>query len=81
MSKNIQPKIVESEEQKKAKETIKVIAENISSLADAVTDLINGPLKKKTLVTLLASSAGLSKSDTERVLDSLVNLEKDWLNK
>ena len=74
-------KIIETEEQKRNREVVESIAKNIASLARSVSSLINGPLKKRALVTLLASSAGMSKSEVDKVLTALEDLEKDWLNK
>ena len=74
-------KIEETEEQKKNRETIEGIANNIASLAKSVNSLLNGPLKRKALVVLLASSAGLPQRTVDLVLTALSELEKDWLNK
>lgn len=73
--------INETEEQKKQRENIETIAKNISSLAKSVHALLNGQLNRKALLTLLASSSGQSKSVVSDVLDSLENLEKEWINK
>ena len=72
---------IETEEQKKNRETIEGIAYNIQKLADAVASLLNGPLKKKALVVLLAKSSGLHLNQVESVLTAMENLSKDWLNK
>ena len=72
---------VETPEQKAYRETIEQIAGNIASLAKAVSSLLNGPLKKRSLVILLASSSGCSQRQVEDVLKALENLESDWLNK
>lgn len=69
----------ETEEQKRNRETIESIARNIASLAKAVASLLNGPLKRRALVILLASSSGESQRMVEAVLVALGNLEKDWL--
>lgn len=69
----------ESDEQKRNRETVEGIAQNISSLARAVTALLGGPLKKRTIIVLLAASTGLSKATVEAVLTALESLEKDWL--
>lgn len=73
--------MVETEDQKRYRETIEAIAVTIGSLAKAVSSLLNGPLKKRALVVLLASSSGLPKTTVEDVLKALENLEADWLNK
>lgn len=71
----------ETEEQKRNREIVESIARNIASLARAVNSLLNGPLKKKALVVLLASSSGQSQKTVEIVLAALSQLEADWLNK
>lgn len=71
----------ESPEQKANRELIESIAGNITSLAKAVSSLINGPLKRRALVVLLASSSGLPQAKVEQVLKALEDLESDWLNR
>ena len=71
----------ESEQEKQYRETVEGIAENIGRLAKAVAALLNGPLKRRTLVVLLSSSAQLSQATVSQVLGALETLEKDWLNK
>lgn len=78
--KTIKPTI-ETPEQKANRELVESIAGNITSLARAVSSLINGPLKKKALVVLLASSSALPQNKVEEVLSALESLESDWLNK
>lgn len=73
--------IVETEEQKAYRETVERIAGNIASLAKAVSSLLNGPLKKRALIILLASSSGQSQHAVESVLKALEQMESDWLNK
>ena len=72
---------IETEEEKKYRELIETIAGNISTLARAVAGLLNGPLKKKALIILLAHSSGQTQFSTEKVLNALMDMEKDWLNK
>lgn len=72
--------MTETPEQKAYRETVEKIAKNISTLTRAVAALLNGPLKRKAIVTLLASSSGQSKSVVEDVLRALESMEKDWLN-
>lgn len=74
-------KQIETPEQKAYRETVEKIANNIATLAKAVNSLLNGPLKRKALVTLLASSSGQTKKVVEDVLKALEDLESDWLNK
>ncbi len=71
----------ETEEQKKYRELVESIAGNIAGLAKAVQALLNGPVKKRALVILLANSSGQSQKAVEEVLKALETLEADWLNK
>ncbi len=73
-------KIIETPEQKQAREMTQTIAKNLSNLADSVKALVNGPLKKKTILILLAHSTGLSQRDIDSVLSALQTLPKDFLN-
>ena len=73
--------IPETDDAKRNREMVESIAKNIASLARSVQALLNGPLKRQALVILLAHSAGLSQGTISRVLECLVDLEKDWLNK
>jgi hypothetical protein len=61
-------------------ETVTMIASNIAELAKAVESLLRGPLKRRALVVLLASSSRLSQQHVEAVLNALETLNKDWLN-
>lgn len=72
---------IESPEEKSRRELIDSIAGNIAYLARAVQNMVNGPLKRKALVVLLASSAQLPQTTVDRVLKALEDLEGDWLNK
>jgi spore germination protein GerM len=78
---NPRKKDVETEEQRMYRETVERIAGNIASLAKAVSALLNGPLKKRAIVKLLAASAGQSERVVEDVLKALESLESEWLNK
>jgi putative AlgH/UPF0301 family transcriptional regulator len=71
----------ETPDEVKNREIVEGIAANISSLARAVNALLGGPLKKKALVILLASSAQMPQTQVEKVLKALQDLEGDWLNK
>lgn len=73
--------VTETAEQKANREIVEGIAKNITTLARAVASLINGPLKKKALVVLLAQSSQLPQNKVEQVLKALETLESDWLNK
>lgn len=70
----------ETSEQKQNRETVEGIATNITKLTEAVGSLLNGPLKRKTIVTLLVASTKLAKDKVESVLGALEHLHKDWIN-
>lgn len=72
---------IETPEQKEYRELVETIAGNIGILARAVSAMLNGPLKKRALVLLLANSSGQKQNTVESVLKALENLEADWLNK
>ena len=73
--------LMETPEEKQYRETVERIAGNIQSLTKAVQSLINGPLKRKALVILLASSSGQSQVTVDKVLRALEDMQSDWLNK
>lgn len=70
--------IKETPEQQQARETIEAIAQNISALASSVQKLLDGKLKRKALVLLLAHSSGVPQYQVDNLLTALANLEKDW---
>lgn len=72
---------VETPEEKQYRETIEKIAGNIESLAKAVSLFLNGPLKRKALVILLAHSSGQTQNAIDNILKALENMKSDWLNK
>lgn len=80
MSKRINPP-AETEEQKRNREVVEQIAGNIAALAKGVHSLLNGPLNKRALIILLASSSGVSQENIKKVIAALESLEPDWLNK
>lgn len=69
----------ETEQQKKDREMIQAIANNIAALSRAVAALLGGPLKKKALLILLANASGQSQSTVDKVITALAEMEKDWL--
>lgn len=69
----------ETEEQKRNRLAVESIASNIANLAKSVNALLGGPLRKKTLLVLLANSTGFPQSTVDRVLVALSEMEKDWL--
>ncbi len=74
------PKI-ETEEQRQAREVVETIAFNLTQLSKQVKALISGPLKKKSLVILLAHSASMPQYQVDKVLTAIADLEKDHINK
>lgn len=73
-------KNIETLEQKQQREMTEAIAKNLNNLAGSVKALVNGPLKKKTILILLAHTTGLSQRDVDNVLGALQTLPKDFLN-
>lgn len=72
---------VETPQQKAYREMVETMAGNIASLAKSVSALLDGQLKKRAIILLLASSSGQSQHNVEQVLKALTELESDWLNK
>ena len=70
----------ETPEQKQKREMTETIAKNLEALAGSVKALINGPLKKKTILILLAHSTGIPQRDIDAVLEALQTMPKDFLN-
>lgn len=70
---------VESPEEKKNREMVETIANNIANLSDAVVALLGGPLKKAAICKLLAASSGNSERVVSEVLRSLETMKSDWL--
>ncbi len=71
----------ETAEQRVQREMLEKIAGNIQSLAESVRKLLDGPLNRRALVILLATSSGQSQVAVKAILESLETMEKDWLNK
>lgn len=71
----------ETADQKAQREMVERIAGNIQSLTDAVRSLINGPLNRRALVILLATSSRQPQVAVEAILKALETMDKDWLNK
>lgn len=72
---------IETPEEKQYRETVEQIAGNIATLARAVSSLLNGPLKKRALIVLLAHSSQQTHRAVEAVLKALDEMGNDWLNK
>lgn len=73
-------KIIETPEQKQKREMTETIAKNLTELAGSVKALVNGPLKKSTILILLAHTTKLPQRDIQAVLEALQTLPKDFLN-
>lgn len=62
---------------------VAVVAETVESIKRidvAMKTMLNGGLKKATIVTLLHASTKVSKTEIEKVLDGLSNLSRDFLD-
>ena len=70
---------VETEEEKRAREMVEEIACNIAKLSRQVSAILDGRLKKKSIVLLLVHSSGLRQWEVEKVLDAIVDMEKTHL--
>ena len=72
----------ETEEEKKARETVEIIAQNIETLASGVRKILDGRLNKRAIVLLLASaSGGMNREVVARVLEAIADLDKTFLKK
>lgn len=76
---NRKPVALETDQQKRDREIVESIARNIGSLSRAVASLLVGPLKKRALVILLATSSGQPQRTVDSVLTALAGMEKEWL--
>lgn len=72
-------KKIQTEEEKKHAELVEDIAVNIAQLSRQVSAILNGRIKTKAIVVLLAHSTGMSQRQVTEVLTALQNLEKDYL--
>lgn len=70
----------ETEEEKKNRELIEGVAKNISKLADAVSALLNGPLKRQAIEILVTHSSKVPRAQVNAVLSALENLDSKFLN-
>jgi hypothetical protein len=69
----------ETDEDRKAREVVEEIAITIAKLSRQVNAILDGRLKRKSLVILLAHSASLPQRTVEQVLEALQNLEANHL--
>lgn len=65
--------------EKTQEEITKDIASTIERLSDEVSKLLNGKLNRKAILTLLAYSTKISQKQIAVVLDSLIEMKKDFL--
>lgn len=72
-----------TEEEKKAQEFVEATAQAIVDLANGVSKLLNGRLKKDAVVLLIQEAVGgrsvISKEMVSRILEACANLDKKWL--
>lgn len=66
----------ETTEEKQQREAIEEIATNIAKLSRSVKALLDGRLKKETIIILLAHSTKLPQYQVDKVLDALSNMER-----
>lgn len=59
----------------------KILAESIRRVADSNRQMRTAGLTRRAIVTLLHDSSKVSKTEIERILDSLDDLEKNYLNR
>lgn len=72
--------IKETEEQKKARETVEQIAKNIEDLARGVRAVLAGRLNERAIILLIASAAGkMPQEDVKKVVDAIASLDKKFL--
>ena len=71
----------ETKVEQEAREVIEKIANNIAALSQAVQSLLDGRLKKKALLVLLAHSSGKPQYVVENILDTIADLGKTYLKK
>lgn len=70
---------IETEEEKKAREMVEEIACNIAKLGRQVSAILDGRLKKQSIVILLAHTTKLPQWNVEKVLDAIKDIEKNHL--
>ena len=72
-------KKIETEEERKARETIETIAESIKTLANSVRAFMGGKLNKRAILVLLANATRMQQQEVEKVLEAVENLDKTFL--
>lgn len=71
----------ETDEERKARETVETIADSIVTLANGVKSVLEGKLNKRAILVLLASATRMNQQDIEKVLDAAASLDKTFLKK
>lgn len=69
------------DEKQRAAQVVEEIALTIAKLSRQVNAILDGRLKRKSLIILLAHSAQLPQSTVNQVLTAIENLETNHLNK
>lgn len=74
-----------TEDEKKAQEFVEATAEAIINLANGVSKILNGRLKKEAVVILVQEAVGgrsvIGKDMVQRILEACASLDKRFLNK
>lgn len=73
------PKSEENNGEAQYKNLVEEIAINVAKLSRQVAAILDGRLKKKSIVLLLAHSTNLPQRTVSDVLDAIVDLEKTHL--
>lgn len=70
----------ETEEEKKARETVEALAANIESMAKGVRAILAGRMTERAIILLIASAAGGMPQETvKKVLEAAATLDKKFL--
>lgn len=73
------PKPEQTDDEKKYQAMVEEIACNIAKLSRQVATILDGRMKKKSIVLLLAHSTNLPQRTVSDVLDAIVDFEKTHL--
>lgn len=60
-------------------EPVKILASEITKIAEATRKMMAGGLKPRTIYLLVSKSSGVGQRQVERVLDACQNLQFDYL--
>lgn len=69
----------ESPEEKKARETVDTIAETIAKLSRQVSAILEGRMKRESIIVLLVHSTRLGYGVVDKVLTAIEGMEKKHL--